>query len=85
MMLSASLIAFGGFALFVVYAVWRFKKAERSLEQMFATVERLEQEKAVAQAQVKQFEVRKNNEKNHRTADRNDLIDRLQQQGDLCD
>lgn len=85
MMLSASLIALSGFALFVVYAVWRFKKAERNLEQMFATVERLEQEKAVAQAQVKQFEVRKNNEKNHRTADRSALIDRLQQQGDLRD
>ncbi|POY46187.1 DUF2681 domain-containing protein [Avibacterium paragallinarum] len=85
MMLSASLIALSGFALFVVYAVWRFKKAERNLEQMFATVEHLEQEKAVAQAQVKQFEVRKNNEKNHRAADRNDLIDRLQQQGDLRD
>ncbi len=26
MMLSASLIALGSFALFVVYAVWRFKK-----------------------------------------------------------
>ncbi len=51
---------------------------------MFATVECLEQEKAVAQAQVKQFEVRKTM-KNHRTADRNDLIDRLQQQGDLRD
>ncbi|MFZ7276970.1 DUF2681 domain-containing protein [Avibacterium endocarditidis] len=79
------LVALGAFMLFVVYVVWRLKKAKRDLDKMFATVERLEQEKAVAQAQVKQFEVRKRNEKNHRTADRNDLIDRLQQQGDLRD
>ncbi len=84
-MLSASVIALGGIALFVVYAVWRFKKAERSLEQMFATVERLEQEKAVAQSQVKQFEIRKKNEENSRHIDRTSLIDRLQQQGDLRD
>ncbi|MCW9710896.1 DUF2681 domain-containing protein [Avibacterium sp. 21-586] len=79
------LVALGAFILFVVYVMWRLKKAKRDLDKMFATVDRLEQEKAVAQAQVKQFEVRKNNEKNHRTADRNDLINRLQQQGDLRD
>ncbi|POY46140.1 DUF2681 domain-containing protein, partial [Avibacterium paragallinarum] len=53
------LVALGAFMLFVVYVVWRLKKAKRDLDKMFATVEHLEQEKAVAQAQVKQFEVRK--------------------------
>ncbi|WP_296028078.1 DUF2681 domain-containing protein [uncultured Aggregatibacter sp.] len=52
---------------------------------MFKQNEQLQQENAVAQTQVKHFETRKKNEENNRTSDRNGLINRLQQQGDLRD
>lgn len=79
------LVSFSFFALFVIYAIWRLKKAKRDLDQMFATVERLKQEKAVAETQVKHFETRKKHEESTRRNSRDDIIDRLQQQGDLRD
>ena len=60
-------------------------KASHEIDRLFKQNEQLQQEKAVAQTQVKHFETRKKNEENNRTSDRNGLIDRLQQQGDLRD
>ena len=66
-------------------ATYKIRKAHQEIDRLFKKNEQLQQEKAVAQTQVKHFETRKKNEENNRTSDRNGLIDRLQQQGDLSD
>ena len=66
-------------------ATYKIRKAHQEIDRLFKQNEQLQQEKAVAQTQVKHFETRKKNEENNRTSDRNGLIDRLQQQGDLRD
>ena len=66
-------------------ATYKILKAHQEIDRLFKKNEQLQQEKAVAQTQVKHFETRKKNEENNRTSDRNGLIDRLQQQGDLRD
>ena len=66
-------------------ATYKIRKAHQENDRLFKQNEQLQQEKAVAQTQVKHFETRKKNEENNRTSDRNGLIDRLQQQGDLRD
>ncbi len=64
---------------------YKIRKAQQEIDRLFKQNEQLQQEKVVAQTQVKHFETRKKNEENNRTSDRNGLIDRLQQQGDLRD
>ena len=66
-------------------ACYKIRKASHEIDRLFKQNEQLQQEKAVAQTQVKHFETRKKNEENNRTSDRNGLINRLQQQGDLRD
>lgn len=66
-------------------ACYKIRKAQQEIDRLFKQNEQLQQEKAVAQTQVKHFETRKKNEENNRTSDRNGLIDRLQQSGDLRD
>ena len=66
-------------------ATYKIHKAHQEIDRLFKQNEQLQQEKVVAQTQVKHFETRKKNEENNRTSDRNGLIDRLQQQGDLRD
>ena len=66
-------------------ATYKIRKAHQEIDRLFKKNEQLQQEKAVAQTQVKHFETRKKNEENNRISDRNGLIDRLQQQGDLRD
>ena len=66
-------------------ACYKIRKAGQEIDRLFKQNEQLQQEKAVAQTQVKHFETRKKNEENNRNSDRNGLIDRLQQQGDLRD
>nr|WP_314740914.1 DUF2681 domain-containing protein [uncultured Haemophilus sp.] len=66
-------------------ACYKIRKAQQEIDRLFKQNEQLQQEKVVAQTQVKHFETRKKNEENNRTSDRNGLIDRLQQQGDLRD
>ena len=67
------------------YVVFKLKRAHREIEQLLKTNAQLQTQKVVAETQVKHFETRKKNEENNRTSDRNGLIDRLQQQGDLRD
>lgn len=78
----------GGVAVVLVsgaIACYKIRKAQQEIDRLFKQNEQLQQEKVVAQTQVKHFETRKKNEENNRTSDRNGLIDLLQQQGDLRD
>lgn len=68
-----------------VIACYKISKSQQEIDRLFKQNEQLQQEKVVAQTQVKHFETRKKNEENNRTSDRNGLIDRLQQSGDLRD
>ena len=66
-------------------AYYKIRKASPKIDCLFKQNEQLQQDNAVPQTQVKQFDRRKNNEENNRTPDRNGLINRLQQQGDFRD
>lgn len=66
-------------------ACYKIRKTSQEIDHLFKQNEQLQQEKAVAQTQVKHFEVRKKNEENTRGYRRDDVINRLQQQGDLRD
>lgn len=78
----------GGVAVFFIggaIAYYKIRKASQEIDRLFKKNEQLQQEKAVAQTQVKHFEVRKKNEENTRGSRRDDVIARLQQSGDLRD
>ena len=66
-------------------ATYKIRKSRQEIDRLSKQNEQLQQEKAVAQTQVKHFEVRKKNEENTRGSRRDDVINRLQQQGDLRD
>ena len=67
------------------YVIFKLKRAHREIEQLLKTNAQLQTQKAVAETQVKHFEVRKKNEENSRNADRDTLIDGLHKSGDLRD
>ena len=69
----------------VMIATYKIRKSRQEIDRLFKQNEQLQQEKVVAQTQVKHFEVRKKNEENTRGSRRDDVINRLQQQGDLRD
>lgn len=64
---------------------YKIRKSRQEIDRLSKQNEQLQQEKAVVQTQVKHFEVRKKNEENTRGSRRDDVINRLQQQGDLRD
>ncbi|KGQ48580.1 hypothetical protein JL12_08950 [Gallibacterium anatis 10672-6] len=64
---------------------YKIRKARQEIDRLFKQNEKLQNEKAVAETQVKHFEVRKKNEENTRGSRRDDVINRLQQSGDLRD
>lgn len=66
-------------------ATYKIRKSRQEIDRLSKQNEQLQQEKTVAQTQVKHFEVRKKNEENTRGSRRDDVINRLQQQGDLRD
>lgn len=66
-------------------ATYKIRKSRQEIDRLSKQNEQLQQEKAVAQTQVKHFEVRKKNEENTRGSRRDDVINRLQQQDDLRD
>lgn len=68
-----------------VIACYKIRKSQQEIDRLFKQNEQLQQEKVVAQTQVKHFEVRKKNEENTRGSRRDDVINRLQQSGDLRD
>lgn len=67
------------------YITMKLKAANREINKLLKQNEALQAEKAVVQTQVKHFETRKKNEKNSRNTDRDALIERLHQSGDLRD
>ena len=78
----------GGVAVVLVsgaIACYKIRKSQQEIDRLFKQNEQLQQEKVVAQTQVKHFEVRKKNEENTRGSRRDDVINRLQQSGDLRD
>ena len=75
----------GIFVLLGAYVMFKLKHAHREIEQLLKTNAQLQTQKAVAETQVKNFEVRKKNEENTRNTSRDDVINRLQQSGDLRD
>ena len=85
MSIQIILAGLGIFALLGAYVMFKLKHAHREIEQLLKTNAQLQTQKAVAETQVKHFEVRKKNEENTRGSRRDDVINRLQQSGDLRD
>ncbi|EOX4853509.1 DUF2681 domain-containing protein [Haemophilus influenzae] len=85
MSMQIILAGLGIFALLGAYMMFKLKHAHREIEQLLKTNAQLQTQKAVAETQVKHFEVRKKNEENTRNTRRDDVINRLQQSGDLRD
>ena len=85
MTLQMILIGSGAALVICGYVVFKLKRAHREIEQLLKTNAQLQTQKAVAETQVKHFEVRKKNEENTRNTSRDDVINRLQQSGDLRD
>lgn len=85
MSMQIILAGLGVVALLGIYVMFKLKHAHREIEQLLKTNAQLQTQKAVAETQVKNFEVRKKNEENTRNTSRDDVINRLQQSGDLRD
>ena len=85
MSMQIILAGLGIFALLGAYVMFKLKHAHREIEQLLKTNAQLQTQKAVAETQVKHFEVRKKNEENTRNTSRDDVINRLQQSGNLRD
>ncbi len=85
MSMQIILAGLGIFVLLGAYVMFKLKQARREIEQLLKTNAQLQMQKAVVETQVKHFEVRKKNEENTRNTDRDDVINRLQQSGDLRD
>lgn len=66
-------------------AYYKIRKASQEIDRLFKANEALQNQKAVAETQVKHFETRKKHEENTRSSSRDDVINRLQQSGDLRD
>ena len=85
MSIQIILAGLGIFALLGAYVMFKLKQARREIEQLLKTNAQLQMQKAVVETQVKHFEVRKKNEENTRNTSHDDVINRLQQSGDLRD
>ena len=85
MSMQIILAGLGIFALLGAYVMFKLKRAHREIDQLLKTNAQLQAQKAVVETQVKHFEVRKKNEENTRNTGRDDVINRLQQSGDLRD
>ncbi|EER46133.1 hypothetical protein AM305_00915 [Actinobacillus minor NM305] len=73
----------GSLASFVGYKSWQVAKARKENEKLNEQNHQLQTEKAVAEAQVKNYEVRKKYEENISRSSRDSILDQLQQNGDL--
>ncbi|HHF0414946.1 DUF2681 domain-containing protein [Haemophilus influenzae] len=85
MSMQIILAGIGIIGLLGAYVMFKLKHAHREIEQLLKTNAQLQMQKAVVATQVKHFEVRKKNEENTRHTSRDDVINRLQQSGDLRD
>lgn len=85
MTLQTLIILIGLVVLLGGYVICRLNIANREINRLLQSNERLMTEKKVAETQVGHFETRKKNEQNHRNADRDTLINGLHKSGDLRD
>lgn len=85
MSMQIILAGLGIFGLLGAYVMFKLKHAHREIEQLLKSNAQLQTQKAVAETQVKHFEVRKKNEENSRNADRDTLINELHKSGNLRD
>ena len=85
MSMQIILAGFGTFALLGAYVMFKLKHAHREIEQLLKTNAQLQTQKAVAETQVKHFEVRKKNEENTHSSTRDELIDSMRKSKDLRD
>ncbi|WP_439236657.1 DUF2681 domain-containing protein [Lonepinella koalarum] len=76
----------------VVVGWFKWFMASREVEKLLKTTAilqeekaTLQQQKAVVETQVKNYQVKQNNEKNARNIDRTAIVDQLHAQGDLRD
>ncbi|MEH8092310.1 DUF2681 domain-containing protein [Gallibacterium anatis] len=58
-------------------------QAKKQIAAYQQIAERLKQQQAISQAQIKNYQEKTKNEENSRSVSRNDVITRLQQAGDL--
>lgn len=58
-------------------------QAKKQIATYQQIAERLKQQQAISQAQIKNYQEKTKNEENSRSVSRNDVITRLQQAGDL--
>ncbi|KGQ31913.1 DUF2681 domain-containing protein [Gallibacterium anatis] len=60
-------------------------QAKKQIAAYQQIAERLKQQQAISQAQIKNYQEKAKNEENSRNVSRDDVVDRLQQAGDLRD
>ncbi|KGQ39842.1 hypothetical protein JP35_04975 [Gallibacterium anatis] len=60
-------------------------QAKKKIATYQQITERLKQQQAISQAQIKNYQEKAKNEENSRSVSRDDVVDRLQQAGDLRD
>lgn len=84
-MIELNLIILGLVALFLTCVGWRLRRIKKRMEQMTKEVTTLKNENAVLETQAKHFQVRQKNEEIHRNTNRDELINSMQEQGDLRD
>lgn len=60
-------------------------QAKKKIATYQQITERLKQQQAISQAQIKNYQEKAKNEENSRNVSRDDVVDRLQQAGDLRD
>lgn len=60
-------------------------QAKKQITTYQQIAERLKQQQAISQAQIKNYQEKTKNEENSRSVSRDDVVDRLQQAGDLRD
>lgn len=69
----------------IVYFSIKVAQAKKTITHYQQITQQLQQQKAVADAQVKNYQEKAKNEENNRGVSRDDVINRLQQAGDLRD
>ncbi|EPZ00556.1 DUF2681 domain-containing protein [Mannheimia haemolytica] len=65
------------------YKSWQVVKERKANQKLSEQNQQLQAEKAVAEAQVKNHQARKQNEENINSISRSSIIDRLHENGDL--
>ncbi|OBX01547.1 hypothetical protein QV05_04920 [Gallibacterium genomosp. 1] len=60
-------------------------QAKKQIAAYQQIAEQLKQQQAISQAQIKNYQEKAKNEENSRSVSRDDVVDRLQQAGDLRD